>query len=81
MKTSTTMANHDPRMNRTNPKYRTLLSIVGTWNTSCDSCNCLLIALCVLGIVCSCFVCFLSVYCYLVHVLVFGLLALKLSGL
>jgi hypothetical protein len=41
MKTSTTMANHDPRMNRTNPKYRTLLGIVGTWSTSCDSCNCL----------------------------------------
>jgi hypothetical protein len=36
-----------------------------------------LFALCVLGIVCSCFVCFLSVYCYLVHVLVFGLPALK----
>jgi hypothetical protein len=39
-------------------KYRALLGIIGTWSTSCDSCNCLLIALCVLGIVCSCFVCF-----------------------
>jgi hypothetical protein len=26
MKTSTTVANHDPRMNRTNPKYRALLA-------------------------------------------------------
>jgi hypothetical protein len=81
MKTSTTMANHDPRMNRTNPKYRKLLGIVGTWCTPCDSCNCLLIALCVLGIVCSCFVCFLSVcYCLvlmLVLVLVFGISASK----
>jgi hypothetical protein len=79
MKTSTTMANHDPRMNRTNPKYRTLLGIAGTWGTPCDSCHCLLIALCVLGIVCSCFVCFLSVYYCLVLmlVLVFGLSASK----
>jgi hypothetical protein len=77
MKTSTTMANHDPRMNRTNPKYRALLGIIGTWSTSCDSCNCLLIPLCVLGTVCNCFVCFLSVYYYLVHVLIFGLPALK----
>jgi hypothetical protein len=46
------------------------LGIVGTWSTSCDSCNCLLIAMCVLDIVCSCFVCFLRVYCYLVHVLI-----------
>jgi hypothetical protein len=29
MKTSTTMANHDPRMNRTDPKYHAL-GIVGT---------------------------------------------------
>jgi hypothetical protein len=29
METSTTMANHDPRMNRTNPKYRALLGLVG----------------------------------------------------
>jgi hypothetical protein len=71
------MANHDPSMNRTNPKYRALLGIVGTCSTLCDSCNCLLIALCVLDIVCSCLVCFLSVYCYLVIVLVFGLSALK----
>jgi hypothetical protein len=77
MKTTTTMANHDPRMNKTNPKYHALLGIVGTWSTSCDSCNCLLVAMCVLDIVCSCFVCFLSVYCNLVLVLVFGLLALK----
>jgi hypothetical protein len=62
VKTSTTMANHDPRMNRTDPKYHAL-GIVGTWGTPCDSWNCLLISLCVLGIVCSCFVCFLSV-CY-----------------
>jgi hypothetical protein len=48
MKTSTTMANHDPRMNRTNPKYRELLGIFGTWSTSCDFCTCLLFALCVL---------------------------------
>jgi hypothetical protein len=48
MKTSTTMANHDPRMNRINPKYHMLLGIVGTWSTSCDFCNCLLFALCVL---------------------------------
>jgi hypothetical protein len=72
------MANHDPRMNRTNPKYRTLLGIVGTWSTSCDSCNCLLIALCVLDIVCSCLVCFLSVWCYMVLVLIFGLSAFKI---
>jgi hypothetical protein len=65
MKTSTTMANHDPRMNRTTPNYRALLGIVGTWCTSCDFCNCLLFALCVLDSVCSCFMCFLSVYCYL----------------
>jgi hypothetical protein len=58
-------------------KYRALWGIIGTWSASCDSCNCLLIALCVLDIVCSCLVCFLSVYCYLVIVLVFGLLALK----
>jgi hypothetical protein len=77
MKTSTTMANHDPRMNRTNPKYRALLGIVGTWSTSCDFCNCLMFALCVFDSVCSCLECFLSVYCYLVLVLVFGLLALK----
>jgi hypothetical protein len=77
MKTSTTMANHNPRMNRTNPKCRALLGIVGTWSTSYDSCNCLLIALCVLGSVCSCLVCFLSVWCYMVLVLVFGLSALK----
>jgi hypothetical protein len=62
MKTSTTMANHDPRMNRTNPKYRALLGIIGTWSTSCDFCNCLLFALCVLDSVCSCLVCFLSVW-------------------
>jgi hypothetical protein len=47
MKTST-MANYDPRMNRTNPKYRALLGIIGTWSTSCDFCNYLLFALCVL---------------------------------
>jgi hypothetical protein len=34
VKTLTTMANHDPRMNRTTPKYRVLLGIVGTWSTS-----------------------------------------------
>jgi hypothetical protein len=60
MKELTTMKNHDPRMNRANPKYRALLGIVGTWSTSCDFCNCLLSALCVLDSVCSCFVCFLS---------------------
>jgi hypothetical protein len=80
MKTSTTMANHDPRMNRTDPKYHAL-GIVGTWGTPWDSCNCLLIALCVLGIVCSYFVCFLSVcYCLvlmLMLVLVFGISASK----
>jgi hypothetical protein len=70
METSTTMANHDPRTNRTNPKYRALLGIVGTWSTSCDFCNWLLFALCVLDSVCSCLVCFLSVCCYLVLVLV-----------
>jgi hypothetical protein len=77
MKTSTTMANHDPRMYRTNPEYRELIGIVGTWSTSCDSCNCLLIAMCVLDIVCSCFVCFLSVHCYHVLVVVLDLSALK----
>jgi hypothetical protein len=77
MKTSTTMANHDPRMNRTNPTYRALLGIVGTWSTSCDFCNCLLLALCVLDMVCSCLVCSLSGCCYLVFVLVFGISALK----
>jgi hypothetical protein len=66
------MANRDPRMNRTNPKYCALLGIVGTRSTSCDFCSYLLFALCVLGNVCSFFVCFLSVYCYLVHVLVFA---------
>jgi hypothetical protein len=78
MKTSTIMANHDPRMNRTNPKNHALLGIVGTWSTSCDSWNCLLIVLCDLDIAYSCLVCFLSVYCYLVIVLVFGLSALKI---
>jgi hypothetical protein len=29
MKTSATMANHDPRMNRTTPNFRALLGIVG----------------------------------------------------
>jgi hypothetical protein len=58
MKTSPTMANHDPRMNRTNPKYRALLDIVGTWSTSCGFWNCLLFALCVLDSVSSCLVCF-----------------------
>jgi hypothetical protein len=81
MKESATMANHDPRMKRTNPKYRALLGIVGTWSTSCDFCNCLLFALCVLDSVCSCLECFLSVYCYLMLVLVFGLLALKKTPL
>jgi hypothetical protein len=80
MKESTTMANHDPGMNRTTPKYRALLGIVGTWSTSCDFCNCLLFALCVLDSVCSCLDCFLNVYWYLVLVLVFGLLALKAHG-
>jgi hypothetical protein len=61
MKTSTTMANHDPRMNRTNPKHRELLGIVGAWSTSCDFCNWLLFALCILDSVCSCLVCFLNV--------------------
>jgi hypothetical protein len=70
METSTTMANHDPRTNRTNPKYHALLGIVGTWSTSCDFCNCLLFALCVLDSVCSCLMCFLSVCCYFVLVLV-----------
>jgi hypothetical protein len=55
-----------------------VLDVVGTWSTSCDSCNCLLIALCVLDIFCSCLVCFLSVWCYMVLVLVFGLSALKI---
>jgi hypothetical protein len=55
------------------------LGIVGTWSTTCDSCNCLLIAMCVLDIVCSCLVCFLSECCYFVLVPVFGLLALKTS--
>jgi hypothetical protein len=41
-KTSTTLANHDPRMNRTDPKYCALLGILGTWSTSCDFCNCCL---------------------------------------
>jgi hypothetical protein len=77
MNTSTTLANHDPRMNSTNPKHRELLGIVGTKSTLYDSCNCLLISLCVLDIVCSCLVCFLSVWCYMVVVLVFGFLALK----
>jgi hypothetical protein len=40
MKTSTTMANHDPRMNRTNPKYHAMLGVVGTWSTPCDFCTC-----------------------------------------
>jgi hypothetical protein len=30
MKTSTAMDNHDPRMNRTNPKYHALWGVVGT---------------------------------------------------
>jgi hypothetical protein len=51
MKTSTTMANHDPRMYRTNPEYRELIGIIGTLSTSCDFCNCLLFALCVLDAV------------------------------
>jgi hypothetical protein len=75
MKTSTTITNHDPRMNRTNPKYRAMLGVIGTWSTPCDFCNCLLIALCVLDVVCSCLVCLLSVCCY--FVLVFGPSALK----
>jgi hypothetical protein len=44
MKTSTTVANRDLRMTRTNPKYRALIGIIGTWSTSCDFCNCLLFA-------------------------------------
>jgi hypothetical protein len=43
-KASTFVTNHGPRMNRTNPKYRAFLGLIGTWSTSCDSCNCLLIA-------------------------------------
>jgi hypothetical protein len=66
MKTSTTMANRDPRVNRTNPKYHELLGVLGTRST-----------LCVLDVVCCCPVCFLSVWCYMVLVLVFHLLALK----
>jgi hypothetical protein len=73
MKTSRTRTNHDPRMNRTNPKYRALLGIVGTWSTSCDICNCLMFALWVLDSVCNCLVCFLNVCCYLVLVLVLTL--------
>jgi hypothetical protein len=65
MKTLTTMTNHDPRMNRTNPKYRELLRIVGIWSTSCDFCNCLLFAWCALDSVWSCLVCFLIVCCTL----------------
>jgi hypothetical protein len=76
MQTLTTLANHEPRMNRTNPKHRELLGIVGTWSTSCDFCNCLLFSLCVLDSVlqlscvflivfCSCPVCFLNVCCTL----------------
>jgi hypothetical protein len=59
------------------PKYRALIGIVGTWSTSCDYCNCLLIALCVLDVVCSYLVCFLSVCCYFLLVLVFGPSALE----
>jgi hypothetical protein len=70
MKTTTTMANHDPRMNRTNPKYRALLGIIGTWSTLCDFYNCLLFALCVLDSGCSCHVCFLNMCWYFVLVLV-----------
>jgi hypothetical protein len=65
-------------MNRTNPKYRALLGIIGTWSTSCDFCDWLLIALFVLDSVCNCLVCFLNVYCYLVLVLVLGLSAFKI---
>jgi hypothetical protein len=77
MKTSTTMANHDPRMDRTNPTICALLGIVGTWSTSCDFCISLLLSLCVLDMVCSCPVCSLSGCCYFVFVLVFGISALK----
>jgi hypothetical protein len=77
MKTSTTMASNNPRMNRTNPKYRTLLGIVVTWSTSCDSCNCLLISLCVLCIVCSCFVWFLSACVVTLYLWLFWPLGLK----
>jgi hypothetical protein len=81
MKTSTTMANHDPRINRTNPKYRALLGIVGTWSTSCDFCNCLLFALCVHDSVCSCLVCFLNVCCTLCSWLTWPLSLTNPSGL
>jgi hypothetical protein len=70
MKESRTRTSHDPRMNRTNPKYHALLGIVGTWSTSCNFCNCLMFALWVLDSVCNCLVCFLNVCCYLVLLLV-----------
>jgi hypothetical protein len=56
MKTSTTKTNHNPRMNRTNPKYCALLGIIGTWSTSCGFCNCLLLP-------CMFFIVFVVVLC------------------
>jgi hypothetical protein len=55
IKTSTIMANHDPRMNRSNPKNCTLLRIAGTWSTWCDFCKLFVVY------VWSCLVCFLNV--------------------
>jgi hypothetical protein len=72
MKKSTTMANHDPRMNRTNPKYRALLGIVGTWSTSHDFCNCLLFALCVLDSV-------LQLSCVLLECVLYHVLMIELA--
>jgi hypothetical protein len=76
MKTSTTMANHDPRMNRTDPKYRAFrhrwYSKYLVWFLQLFV-DCLVCSGYCLQLLCV----FLSVYCYLVHVLVFGLPALK----
>jgi hypothetical protein len=70
-----------PRMYRTNPEYRALLGIVGTWSTSCDFCNCLLFALCVLDSVCSCLMCFLNVCCTLCSRFTWPLGLINPSGL
>jgi hypothetical protein len=71
------IANHDPRMNRTKPKYRAMLGVVGTWSTPCD-----FLQLFVVYLVCSWW-CLQLLGVFLECVLLpcdcvcFGLLALK----
>jgi hypothetical protein len=55
------------------PKRRELLGIVGTWSTSCDLCNCLLFALCILDSV-------LQLSCVLLECVLYLVLMIDLAS-